>query len=283
MRAFLEAGRVLTTHGVAGELKVEPWCDSVGVFCRLTRLFVPADPALPGDPSDRGSLAPPRAGDPPRSEASALGAPSGAPFPGNAESARGASNSENSDIPINSSAPRNMGSPSISENTGVWGSEGNTGVSGNAGNSGVPKDASDAENARNAGDPADLATSYRLLSPVAARAFGRFALLRLPGVRSLEEALPWTGRVLFAAREDIPLPPGAVFRADLPGLPVIDADSGRVYGKIADVLDGAASELYEIDTGAGRVLLPAVRAFVLSVDIDRGVLIRPIPGFFDEE
>ena len=33
---FLEAGRVVGTHGVRGELRVEPWCDSArfltGVF-----------------------------------------------------------------------------------------------------------------------------------------------------------------------------------------------------------------------------------------------------------
>ena len=35
---FLEAGRVVGTHGVRGELRVEPWCDSA-VFLKGIRTF----------------------------------------------------------------------------------------------------------------------------------------------------------------------------------------------------------------------------------------------------
>ena len=35
--------------------------------------------------------------------------------------------------------------------------------------------------------------------------------------------------------------------------------------------------------GGKLVLLPAVPAFLDRIDIDTGIYIRPIPGFFDEE
>ena len=83
-------------------------------------------------------------------------------------------------------------------------------------------------------------------------------------------------------REDFVIEEGAYFVADIIGLPVIDADSGRVYGRVKDVTDSPASRLYVIDTPAGEVLLPGVKEFVKKVDTESGVYITPIPGFFGD-
>ena len=32
MQQYLEAGKVVTTHGVRGEMKLELWCDGVDFF-----------------------------------------------------------------------------------------------------------------------------------------------------------------------------------------------------------------------------------------------------------
>ena len=37
---FLEVGRIINTHGVRGEVKIEPWCDSPEWFCELERVFL---------------------------------------------------------------------------------------------------------------------------------------------------------------------------------------------------------------------------------------------------
>ena len=42
-KPYLEAGQVVGTHGVRGELRVQPWCDSPEVFCRLKRVYLSAD------------------------------------------------------------------------------------------------------------------------------------------------------------------------------------------------------------------------------------------------
>ena len=39
---YLETGRILTTHGVRGEVKIEPWADSPDFFRRLKRLYLRA-------------------------------------------------------------------------------------------------------------------------------------------------------------------------------------------------------------------------------------------------
>ncbi len=36
---YLEIGEVVSTHGIAGELRVQPWCDSPAVFCALKKLY----------------------------------------------------------------------------------------------------------------------------------------------------------------------------------------------------------------------------------------------------
>lgn len=46
-KPYLEAGQVVGTHGVRGELRVQPWCDSAEAFCRLTRVFLSADGSGP--------------------------------------------------------------------------------------------------------------------------------------------------------------------------------------------------------------------------------------------
>ena len=38
-KAILEAGEVVGTHGVRGELRVQAWCDSAEQFCAMRTLF----------------------------------------------------------------------------------------------------------------------------------------------------------------------------------------------------------------------------------------------------
>ena len=88
--------------------------------------------------------------------------------------------------------------------------------------------------------------------------------------------------VIYAHRSSVVKKDGDVFIADLIGLPVIDANTGKTYGIIAEVEQSPASDIYKIRTENGYVLLPAVKEFVKEIDIERGVYICPIPGFFDE-
>lgn len=39
LKQFLEAGQIVGTHGVRGELRVEPWCDSAEFLHRVKRLY----------------------------------------------------------------------------------------------------------------------------------------------------------------------------------------------------------------------------------------------------
>ena len=42
MQQYLEAGKVVTTHGVRGEMKLELWCDGVDFLKKTGRLYASA-------------------------------------------------------------------------------------------------------------------------------------------------------------------------------------------------------------------------------------------------
>ncbi len=44
---YLEAGQVVGTHGVRGELRVQPWCDSPAVLAALSTLYLDGEGAHP--------------------------------------------------------------------------------------------------------------------------------------------------------------------------------------------------------------------------------------------
>ena len=39
-KPYLEAGKVVGTHGVRGEFKIQPWCDSAAFLCDFQTLYL---------------------------------------------------------------------------------------------------------------------------------------------------------------------------------------------------------------------------------------------------
>ena len=110
----------------------------------------------------------------------------------------------------------------------------------------------------------------------------QFALLKLEGIDDRDSAASLRGRIIYADREDIALEEGDHFIAYLILLKVIYSDSGEIYGEISDVLVQGAQDLYVISRPDGTTsLLPAIKPFVVEIDYENGVKVRPIPGMFD--
>lgn len=111
-----------------------------------------------------------------------------------------------------------------------------------------------------------------------------FVLLSLEGLETREDAIALKNKVFYLKREDIPIPEGSYLIADLIGLPVIDINTRRVYGTVADITEVPRGQMYTIRTEKGTdVLLPAVKEFVKEIRPEEGVFIQPIPGFFEDE
>lgn len=103
-----------------------------------------------------------------------------------------------------------------------------------------------------------------------ARVQGANALLLLEGISSIDEALPLKNQVASARREELPIAEGAHFVADLIGMDAVDEATGQVFGRVTDVLEYPAQDLYEIRGLDGKeYLIPDVPAFVAGIDDER--------------
>ena len=47
IKQFLEAGKILNTHGIRGEVKIEPWADSPSFLCKMKTLYIDGTPYKP--------------------------------------------------------------------------------------------------------------------------------------------------------------------------------------------------------------------------------------------
>ena len=101
------------------------------------------------------------------------------------------------------------------------------------------------------------------------------------GLDSRESAQAMKGTILYLHRDDIPVPKGSALISDMIDLPVIDVDTGKVYGTLAEVSDVPQGKLYGIKTDTGMVYFPERPEFVKQIDVEKGIFIKPIPGFFD--
>lgn len=123
--------------------------------------------------------------------------------------------------------------------------------------------------------------SFQIKKVLSSSVQKRFVLAALEGVATPEEAEKLKGTVIYASRDAIPLPEGSFFIADLVGLPVYDADTGRLYGTVGDVFNAGASDIYTVKTPDGDRMIPAVDEFIISTDLEKGIAVRPIEGMFD--
>lgn len=112
---------------------------------------------------------------------------------------------------------------------------------------------------------------------------GQFLLMGIEGIDSREEAIAYRGRLIYLHRDDIPVSKGAMLIADMIGLPVYHAESGESLGELSDVSDVAGRRIYTVKYQGREVLIPDVPEFIKEISEERGILVTPIPGFFDDD
>lgn len=103
-----------------------------------------------------------------------------------------------------------------------------------------------------------------------ARAHKNMAILKLENITDVPSALSIKNSVLYIDRNDVNLPEGSFFIADLMGIEVRDAATGAVLGKIADVLTLPANNVYVVRGGEREIMVPAVPTFIAETNIEEG-------------
>ncbi len=107
---------------------------------------------------------------------------------------------------------------------------------------------------------------------LAARVHKSMVLCALEGVDTVEKAMKLKGKVISLRREQIKLPEGRHFLADLVSLSVLDAATGEELGKVHEVLTPPAHNVYVVKGGGKEYMIPAVPAFIAETNVDEGYL-----------
>lgn len=114
------------------------------------------------------------------------------------------------------------------------------------------------------------------------RAFKGMVIAKLEGIDTPEDASKLRNKILYMHRDDLELDENTYFIQDLIGIEVHDADTDFVYGKIADVMQTGANDVYVINGEDREYLIPAIPEVVISTDVDGNVMtIRPLEGLFE--
>ncbi|MGB4182639.1 MAG: ribosome maturation factor RimM, partial [Dethiobacteria bacterium] len=128
----------------------------------------------------------------------------------------------------------------------------------------------------------ELRGRRRQLTVERATLYGRFWLIKFAGINSREEAAALRGAwVLIRPEERVPLPAGSYYYDQLIGLMVYNT-AGECLGQLHEIIAGVAHDHYlirEVDPDNREFLLPAVKEFVLEIDLAGGKIIaEPPPG-----
>ncbi len=125
----------------------------------------------------------------------------------------------------------------------------------------------------------------RALTVRAVRPHGDRLLVTFEEIPDRTAAEQLVGQELVVPESWLPaLPAGEWWAFQIEGVAVV-TEAGRELGTVAEVMDYPAHDLWRIVDAAGHeTLLPAVDAFVVSVDLDaRRAVVRDVAGLTDEE
>ena len=114
--------------------------------------------------------------------------------------------------------------------------------------------------------------------------FKQFVILKFEGIDTLDDILAYKGCSLYVNRAHaVKLQKDEYFIADLIGVEVFDEDDNYI-GKLTDVLETGANDVYEITTEDDKVyLFPAIKECIKKVDMDnRKITAYVMPGLMED-
>ncbi len=99
----------------------------------------------------------------------------------------------------------------------------------------------------------------------------------LEGVDDVNTAMLLKEKVVYMSRDDVDLPEGSFYIADIIGLKVINED-GQELGVLKDILSPSLQQVYVVK-GEREIMIPVVPEFILETNVDGGYIkVRLIEG-----
>lgn len=123
-------------------------------------------------------------------------------------------------------------------------------------------------------DLCDLETVYvsgKAYTVKHTRIHGNAVLMTLDGINSIDDALPLKNKVMEASREDFVLDEGEHFVVDLIGLEARNAKTGEALGKVTEIMEYPAQDIYVIQ-GERQIMIPDVPEFVTEINEEEGYI-----------
>ncbi len=118
-----------------------------------------------------------------------------------------------------------------------------------------------------------LGSDHRRFAVQSYRLLDRVVFLKLEGVDSIGEAEELRGALVEVPEtEAVDLPAGHYFWHQIVGLRVVTT-SGEEIGKVEDILQTGANDVYVVQGPHGETLIPAIKDTVKSIDLGSGVMI----------
>lgn len=135
----------------------------------------------------------------------------------------------------------------------------------------------------------DTGKDYMTLEVENVRAQKNLVILKFKGIDNINDIERYKGKGLYVEKENrVKLKKDEYFIADLIGLNVYFDDREGVVGKITDVFETGANDVYEVTfdetiSGAESVLVPAIKDCIKEVDVEGGFikihLLKGLLGF----
>lgn len=113
--------------------------------------------------------------------------------------------------------------------------------------------------------------------------FKKFVFVKFEGLDDINQVERYKRCPLLVTRENaVPLEEDEYFVTDLVGLTIMD-ESGITIGRLENVIETGANDVYEVLTEEGaHILLPAIKDCILDVDMDEGIiLVHMMKGLTD--
>ncbi len=100
-------------------------------------------------------------------------------------------------------------------------------------------------------------------------------------VTDRDVAARYRGALLCSSIETITLREGEFLYEQIIGLTVISVD-GKEIGKVVDIFDSGAHDVYVVRRHEKEYLIPAVREFISDIQVDeKKIIVNKMEGLFD--
>lgn len=99
----------------------------------------------------------------------------------------------------------------------------------------------------------------------------KLLLLSFEGFEDCDQVNELRNQILYVRGENLPmLPDGQYYFHQLQGLQVLD-EGGKLLGILDEILETGANDVYVVHSMEGKeILLPAIKAVILNVNLEKG-------------